>query len=149
VLGLAGAGQPLEPTLCQAGARRAAVTRPELAEATRRAYDGLPVGLYREGDDLFPIVLRHTQEEWTAVAENLDVVQIVPALSRESVPLAAVVGDIHPEWEDPIIMRSNRRRGDSAGGDGRRVGLGRCPLWTTTVPQLDRYTHIGRMFHDE
>jgi multidrug efflux pump subunit AcrB len=31
-------------------------------------------------------------------------------LSRESVPLAAVVRGTHLEWEDPIIMRSDRRR---------------------------------------
>jgi multidrug efflux pump subunit AcrB len=98
------------PAYDQARARWAAVTRLELAEATRRAYDGLPVGLYREGEDLYPIVLRHTESEREGIAEDLDVLQVVPALSRESVPLAAVVRGTRLEWEDPIIMRSDRRR---------------------------------------
>ena len=84
--------------------------RPEVAAATRRAYDGLPVGLYREGEDLYPIILRHTEPERAALAENLDVLQVVPALARETVPLASVVRAIGLEWEDPIIVRSNRRR---------------------------------------
>ena len=44
------------------------------------------------------------------LAEDLDVLQVVPALTGESVPVASVVRDISLEWEDPIIMRSDRRR---------------------------------------
>jgi multidrug efflux pump subunit AcrB len=54
--------------------------------------------------------LRHTEPERAGVAQDLDIVQVVPASSRESIPLGAVVRDIRVEWEDPIIMRSNRRR---------------------------------------
>jgi multidrug efflux pump subunit AcrB len=100
----------LVPEYDQARARGAAITRPELAAATQRAYDGLPVGLYREGEDLFPIILRHTQAERERIATDFDVVQIAPAFSRSSIPLAAVVRGTRLEWEDPIIMRSNRRR---------------------------------------
>ncbi len=109
------------PEYDQARARWAAVTRLELAEATRRAYDGLPVGLYREGEDLYPIVLRHTDAERKGVAEDLDMLQLVPALSRESVPLAAVVRGIRLEWEDPIIMRSDRRRAITVQASPARV----------------------------
>ncbi len=98
------------PEYDQAKARRAGVTRPEVAAATRRAYDGLPVGLYREGEDLYPIILRHTEPERVALADDLDVLQVVPAFARETVPLASVVRAIGLEWEDPIIVRSNRRR---------------------------------------
>jgi multidrug efflux pump subunit AcrB len=111
----------LVPEYDQARARWAAVSRPELAEATRRAYDGLPVGLYREGEDLYPIVLRHTDAEREEFADGLDTLQIVPAFSRESVPLAAVVRDISLEWEDPIIMRSNRRRAISVQASPKEV----------------------------
>jgi multidrug efflux pump subunit AcrB len=44
------------------------------------------------------------------LADDLDVLQVVPALARETVPLASVVRDIGLDWEDPIIVRSNRRR---------------------------------------
>jgi multidrug efflux pump subunit AcrB len=111
----------LVPEYDQARARWAAVTRLELAEATRRAYDGLPVGLYREGEDLYPIVLRHTEPEREGVAGNLDVLQLVPALSRESVPLDAVVRGTRLEWEDPIIMRSDRRRAITVQASPSRV----------------------------
>ena len=98
------------PQYDQPRARWAGVSRNDLAQATRRAYDGLPVGLYREGEDLYPIVLRHTDPERAGLAQDLDVVQVVPPLTGESVPVGSVVREIDLEWEDPIIMRSDRRR---------------------------------------
>ena len=94
----------------QERARWSAVSRADTAEATRRAYDGMPVGRYREGDDLLPIILRDTEEERRSAAGNLDIVQVRPALSLQTVPLGQVTDDIALEWEDPIITRFNRRR---------------------------------------
>jgi multidrug efflux pump subunit AcrB len=94
----------------QERARWSAVSRADVAEATRRVYDGMPVGRYREGDDLFPIILRNTEVERRQAAGNLDVIQVRPALSLQTVPLGQVTDDIRLEWEDPIITRFNRRR---------------------------------------
>lgn len=63
----------------QERARWSAASRADVAEATRRVYDGMPVGRYREGDDLFPIILRNTEVERRQAAGNLDVIQVRPA----------------------------------------------------------------------
>jgi multidrug efflux pump subunit AcrB len=68
------------------------------------------VGLYREGDDLIPIVFRDTEEGRATAASDIARVQILPTLSTESVPLAQVTDGIAVEWEDPLIWRWNRRR---------------------------------------
>jgi multidrug efflux pump subunit AcrB len=94
----------------QERARWAAVTRADVAEATRRAYDGTPVGLYREAGDVYPIIVRNTDSERARVAGQLDLVQVLPAFTLETMPLGQMLQDIRLEWEDPIITRFNRRR---------------------------------------
>ena len=98
------------PTYSQERGRWSGVSRDDVARATKRAYDGLPLGLFREGDDLIPIVLRHKEDERQAAATNLETVQVVPALSTKAVPLSQVATDINIMWEDPIIWRWDRRR---------------------------------------
>ena len=101
--------QRIVPDYNQERARWASVTRDDLARTTKRAYDGLVVGVYREGDDLIPIVLRHPDTERREVG-GLDVLQVQPARSTATVPLSQVVTDVHTEWEDPLIWRRDRRR---------------------------------------
>lgn len=98
------------PTYSQERGRWAGVSRDDVARATKRAYDGLPVGLFREGDDLIPIVLRLQEDERLIAAATLETVQVVPGGSTETVPLSQVAPDIEIEWEDPIIWRWDRRR---------------------------------------
>ncbi|MFB3103728.1 MAG: efflux RND transporter permease subunit, partial [Pseudomonadales bacterium] len=42
----------------QERARWAAVSRLDIARATSRAHDGTPIGIYREGEDTYPIIAR-------------------------------------------------------------------------------------------
>ena len=100
----------LVPEYNQERGRWAGVTREDLAAATRRAYDGLPVGQYRDGDDLIPIMVRNPQAERERAAVDLDVLQIIPSLSTESVPVSQVIDGIEGKWIDPLIWRWDRRR---------------------------------------
>jgi multidrug efflux pump subunit AcrB len=101
--------QKVVPEFNQERGRWAAVTREDLANATKRAFDGRAIGLYRENDDLIPIVARHLEEERQNVSA-IDVLQIQPAGSTLSVPVAEVVDQIGTGWEDPLIWRRDRRR---------------------------------------
>ena len=89
--------------------RLAAVTRDDIAGTTKRAYDGREIGLYREGDDLIPIVLRHVGDERANVG-NISFLQVKPALQTATLPLAQVIDGVGTEWENPIIRRRDRRR---------------------------------------
>ncbi len=89
--------------------RWAAVTREDIGNSTKRAYDGLSVGLYREQDDLIPIIIRFTEKERQDV-ENFDILQIQPYLRTTTVPLAQVIDGLDLAWEDPLIWRRDRRR---------------------------------------
>jgi multidrug efflux pump subunit AcrB len=101
--------QKIVPAYNQEQGRWAAITREDVANATKRAFDGLVIGLYREGDDLLPIVMRHVEEERRNVG-GLDVIQVRSALSTDSVPLSQVTDGVAPQWENPLIWRRDRRR---------------------------------------
>ena len=105
--------QPVQKVVAeydQARARWSGTTRENIAQATRRSHDGTPVGLYREGDSLIPIIARDAEEERQRAAAELDLVQVHPMLGMKTVPLGQVARDIRLEWEDPIIVRFQRRR---------------------------------------
>ena len=97
------------PEYDQARARWASVTPEDLSLATKRAFDGRTIGLYREEDELIPVVLRHRESERNAVT-GLDLVQIQPRTGGSATPLTAVVSDVDTRAEDPAIPRRDRRR---------------------------------------
>jgi multidrug efflux pump subunit AcrB len=109
------------PVYDQENGRWANVAREDIARATKRAFDGVQVGLYREGDDLHPILLRHAVEERDRAAAEMELLQVNSPGQTRMVPLSAVTEAIRAEWEDPIIVRWNRRRAITVQGDAAGV----------------------------
>jgi len=97
------------PVYNQERARFAGVSREDVANATKRAYDGLPIGLYRENDELWPIILRHVEDDRASLA-SLDILQVQPGFSTSSLPIAQVTDGIDLDWEETLIYRRDRRR---------------------------------------
>ena len=94
----------------QTNARWTSVSRADIANTTLRAYDGLPVGQYREKDKLLPIMLRHVEGERQQIADTLDGLQVRPPFAEKSIPLSQVTESIDIDWEDSLIWRWDRRR---------------------------------------
>lgn len=90
--------------------RWAGVSRDEIAQSTSRAFDGLMIGQYREGDKLMPIMLRNSPEERAIAASSLGTLQVTQGNRTEDLPLSQVTKSIGVEWEDAMIWRWNRRR---------------------------------------
>lgn len=88
---------------------RSRVSRNQVANATQRAFDGLPLGQFRDGDDLLPIVLRNKDTERNNPA-SLYTLQVEQPFLNDNVPLSQVTDSIALEWEDPFIWRRNRQR---------------------------------------
>ena len=118
--------QKIVPEYNQERARWAAITRQDIANTTKRAFDGRIVGLYREQDNLIPIVLRHVEEERKNVG-GLDVLQVQPLGSTHAVPLSQVTQGVDTQWEDPVIWRRDRRR---------TITVQANPIFGVTLPQL-------------
>ncbi len=122
--------EKIVPVYDQPRGRWAQISREDIGRATRRAYDGQQVGLYREGDDLYPILLRYPPEERHAAADNIQLLQVKPTWAQQTVPLAQVTRDIRPEFEEPFINRWDRRR---------TVTIQATPAWWSTYPDLKNH----------
>jgi multidrug efflux pump subunit AcrB len=90
-------------------ARWTGITPADLSRTTKRAYDGRAIGLYREGDELIPIVLRHVEAD-AATVDNFDLLQVQSPLSTAPVPLAQVIRSVSTAPENPLVHRRDRRR---------------------------------------
>ena len=99
----------IRPVFDQARARRVGVTREDVAFALSRVTDGAQVGVYREGDDLLPIVWRVPEEERHDVG-RLEQVEVFSGFAENGVPLAQVISGIDHVWEQPVIWRRDRQR---------------------------------------
>ncbi|MCH9608906.1 MAG: Multidrug resistance protein MdtB [Chlamydiales bacterium] len=117
------------PQFDQKRGRWSSVTREDLANATLRAYEGREVGLYREGDTLYPIVLRNIESEREDLLSSMDMLQIKPTESTKTVPLAQVANKVSTKWEDPLITRWDRRRA---------VAVQASPKLGATFPELKK-----------
>ncbi len=96
------------PVFDEVKAKQAGVNRTMLAQALENAVSGIQVGLYREGDDLIPIVSRLPAEERLDV-EHLGDVQVYSPALRKSIPIHQVISGFETVAEDPFRMRFNRK----------------------------------------
>ncbi len=101
--------QKITPVYNQERARWSAISRIDIANATKLNHDGRVVGLYKENTDLIPIIARFTESERQNVG-GLDLLQVRSPLAMETVPLAQVTDGQPLQWEESMIWRRDRRR---------------------------------------
>ncbi|AJI96309.1 acrB/AcrD/AcrF family protein [Yersinia ruckeri] len=89
--------------------RELGVDKREVDNTLRMSFGGLPVGLYRDGTRLMPIVLR-TPDAERLNAERLNDVMVWSQARQAFIPIDNVVTSFETEWEDPLIMRLDRKR---------------------------------------
>jgi multidrug efflux pump subunit AcrB len=99
----------LRPQFSETQARQAGVSRSELAKAIRWNFNGVIAGLYRESDEMIPIITRPPKNERDSV-NDLNNVQVYSAMKHAFIPIGQVVTGVEPVWEWPLIMRYNQQR---------------------------------------
>lgn len=99
----------IKPHYSEMRGRLTGITRANLSDALLMAFTGEQVGIYRERDELIPIISRAPESERLNVASLADL-QIWSPMYQKTVPLLQVVSSITTEWEDPLIRRRNRKR---------------------------------------
>ena len=105
----------LRPDFLESAARKTGLSRNDLAQALQMQFGGQQVGVYREGNDLLPLMLRSPE----GTEANYSAARQVHAWSQthgEAVPLDTIVSDwtTHAAWQDPLINRRHRQREISA-----------------------------------
>ena len=99
----------IRPVMADDEANRAGIGRPDVAWAIKASFDGETVGIYREGDELLPIMIRAPEIERSDV-RNIQNIQIWSPAAGQSVGIRQVVSDFETRYEDAIIQRLNRKR---------------------------------------
>ena len=98
----------VRPELAEAQSRQLGIDRPQLARTLQAAFDGTQTSVYREGDELLPIVARSPAFERENV-DNIQALQIWSAAAGQMVPMRQVLTGFETTYEDANIWRRDRR----------------------------------------
>ncbi len=115
-------------------AGRSAVVRSDVSNSFQMMSNGLPVGVYRDGIDLKPLVLKTDTEEVTDM-DKIANMQVLAGV--KNVPLQQVVADLHLDFEYPLIQTYNRKRAMSVMVDPVE-GVTTGQLWNEIGPEIQK-----------
>ncbi|ELB1481050.1 efflux RND transporter permease subunit VmeI [Vibrio parahaemolyticus] len=101
--------QVLEPQFNESQARRYGITKSDVDDFLSMSFSGMTIGLYRDGTTLMPIVARLPEDERIDI-RNIEGMKIWSPTQSEFIPLQQVTMGYDMRWEDPIIVRKNRKR---------------------------------------
>ncbi|EGQ8523973.1 TPA: efflux RND transporter permease subunit VmeI [Vibrio parahaemolyticus] len=101
--------QVLEPQFNESQARRYGITKSDVDDFLSMSFSGMTIGLYRDGTTLMPIVARLPEDERIDI-RNIEGMKIWSPAQSEFIPLQQVTMGYDMRWEDPIIVRKNRKR---------------------------------------
>jgi multidrug efflux pump subunit AcrB len=97
----------VRPQMSEAQANRAGITRPDIAESIATTVEGRKVGIYREDDELLPIISRAPASERVDL-DNLGAIPVWSPVANGMIPLDQVVSSFDTEFEDANLWRRDR-----------------------------------------
>jgi len=98
----------IRPVVADEEANYAGVATPDVALTVAMGFEGEQVGVYREADELLPIIIRAPEPERSQV-QSIQNVQIWSPAAQQNIPLRQVVSDFESDFEDEIVQRLNRK----------------------------------------
>ncbi|QSX40350.1 efflux RND transporter permease subunit [Shewanella cyperi] len=99
----------IRPQLQNARARESGLSKQDLDDALLLNFSGKQIGLYREASHSLPIIARAPADE-RLQADNLWKLQIWSSEYNSFVPVSQLVSEFATEWENPLVMRRDRKR---------------------------------------
>ncbi|OAN18267.1 multidrug transporter AcrB [Photobacterium jeanii] len=99
----------IEPIFNESQARRYGITKEDVDDLLQMAFSGLAIGLYRDGTNLMPIIARLPEKERVDVT-TIEGMKIWSPVNQGYVPLQQVMLGVNIRWEDPLIVRKDRKR---------------------------------------
>jgi multidrug efflux pump subunit AcrB len=97
----------VRPILAEAQARRAGLDRPDVAKVLESGFEGYQTGIYREGEELLPIVARAPDVERKDL-DSIRGLQIWSPAAQRMIPLTQVVTGFETVWEEAHVWRRDR-----------------------------------------
>lgn len=97
----------LQPIYSETKGERLGIRRKDLADALATNFSGRRLGVFREGEDLIPIISRAPEDERSEIFDTFTI-QILSPTTGETVPLAQVLENGEIRWRDGRLRRENR-----------------------------------------
>jgi multidrug efflux pump subunit AcrB len=98
----------IRPIIAETQANQNQITRDAVSSALLEAFQGITVGVFREGDELLPIVLRSPGTDRLDIG-SIQSLQIWSPAAQRMIPLRQVVLGFETVFEDELIYRLNRQ----------------------------------------
>ncbi len=99
----------IEPQFNESQARRYGISKTDVNDLLEMAFSGKAIGVYRDGTTLMPIVTRLPENERVDIS-TIEGMKIWSPVLSQYIPLQQVVLGYDVIWEDPLIVRKNRKR---------------------------------------
>ena len=99
----------IRPQFDESAARRLGVSKQDLDLALLVSFSGKNAGLYRDGTNLMPIIVRLPDNERLSI-DTIQDVQIYSNTYGRFVKIDEIVSSFETQWEDAIIQRLDRKR---------------------------------------
>jgi multidrug efflux pump subunit AcrB len=99
----------VRPQMAETQARVLGIERPQVAQAFEAAVEGTKTGVYREKDELLPIVARSPKKERLSL-NDLGAVQVWSPAAQKMVPMGQVVTGFETKFENPYLWRRHRTK---------------------------------------
>jgi len=99
----------VRPVMAESQARRAGIDRPDLSRAIESAVEGTRAGVYREADELLPIIARLPEAERIDL-DNLGALPVWSPAAQKMIPAGQVITGFKTDFENPYIWRRNRAK---------------------------------------
>jgi multidrug efflux pump subunit AcrB len=97
----------LRPRVSDTAMRRLGIDRQGVADAMAYSGEGLASGVFRDNDELLPIISRAPEQERTNLS-NLDQLLVWSPIAQQMIPIGQVVPDFDIAFENPHIWRRDR-----------------------------------------
>jgi multidrug efflux pump subunit AcrB len=99
----------LKPVISYEKANLNGISKDSIAEAILDTFQGRTIGVYRDGTELLPIILRSPQSERGDI-KNIENIQIFSPVANKMIPLKQLITSYETVFEDDIIFKYNRKR---------------------------------------
>jgi len=99
----------VRPVISYEKANLNGISRDDIANAIMDTFEGRTVGIYREDNQLLPILLRAPSSERENI-KNIENIQIFSPYVNKMIPLKQLITSYETVFEDDIIWEYNRKR---------------------------------------
>ena len=125
----------VQPVYSESKGERVGVSRKDFADALQTNFSGRQIGVFREGDDLIPIISRAPEAERQDPL-GIASIQVVSPSTGRVVPLLQVGDDFNMVWRDSRLLREDRIPTIKAQADPR-PGVLAGDLFNRVRPQIE------------